>query len=125
MSAERRATMNKELLQKIAAIFSSGNLSEVDDMFAANYVDHQKPDSLRADGPEEFKQIVQQARKSLPDLKVAIQEPFLAEDDKVAARFHWSSDNAERETIELLRIQDGQVAEHWGAEVWRSTTPTQ
>ncbi len=115
---------SKELLEKIVEIFNTGNVLEVESIFSPTYIDHQKPEWLTADGPEEFKQIVQSARKSLPNLKVII-EDTIAEDNKIVARLQWHSLNdagkkVDRETIDILHFVDGKAVEHWGAEAWSS-----
>ncbi len=105
-------------MKKIADIFSTGDLTYVDSIFSPGYIDHQndnKRSSGNVDGPEEFKQIVKGARKSLPDLKVTIKD-LIVESNKVVARFNWHSINIKhkRETIETLLIKNGLVIEHWG-----------
>jgi predicted SnoaL-like aldol condensation-catalyzing enzyme len=116
----------KAATKKIVEIFNTGDLSEVEALFSAEYVDHQKPAWLDVAGAEEFKQIVLGARKSLPNLHVTI-EALIAEGDTVVARLHWQSTqpagkNVDRETIDMLRFVDGKVAEHWGAETWATET---
>jgi predicted ester cyclase len=79
---------------------------------------------MDANGPEEFGQIVTGARKSLPNLKVTIEE-LIAEGDTVAARLQWHSIDAtrkkiNRETIDILHFVNSQAVEHWGAEAWNS-----
>lgn len=113
---------NMQFLQKIVEIFSTGELSEVHSLFSSDYVDHQKPEGLSIDGPEEFKQIVIGARTSLRNLTVTIVDT-VSEGNKVVARLHWQGTTAtgqqiERETIDMLRVHNGQVVEHWGAEAW-------
>jgi predicted SnoaL-like aldol condensation-catalyzing enzyme len=110
--------MHEELLLKIVAMFSTGDISPADEVFLVTYLDHQKPEWIKEDGPEEFKKIVASARESLPNLVVNIVGGLIVEGDKVDARLSWISDNVERETLEILRIEDGKVAEHWGAEAW-------
>ncbi len=115
---------NKALLEQIVAAFNTGDLSQVDVIFAPGYVDHQKPADWTIDGPEEFKQIVTNALAATRSLRVDVQD-VLAENDRVAARLLWRGVDHEgvklhRETLEILRIQNGQVVEHWGAESWRS-----
>lgn len=104
-----------------------GDISEVDLIFSSDYIDHQndkdRPDGIEVNGQEEFKQIVAGARKSLPNLSLTIEDMF-AEDNKVATRLQWHSVDSEgkkieRETIEILRLLDGKVVEHWVAEEWR------
>lgn len=120
---------NKRATKKLVEIFNTGDLSEVDVLFSSAYIDHQRPSWMDVTGPEEFKQIVLGARKSLPHLHVTIEE-MLAERDTVALRLHWHSTHPagktiDRETIDMLRYVNGQVVEHWGAEAWTTeTTPT-
>lgn len=118
---------NKKAMKKIVDAFSTGDISEVDLIFSPDYIDHQndkdRSEGIIVDGPAEFKQIVTGARKSLPNLNVTIEDIF-TEEDKVVARLQWHSTDSdgkkiERETIEILRLLDGKVAEHWGAEEWR------
>lgn len=110
--------MHKELLFKIVAIFNSGDVSWADEIFTLGYLDHQKPEWMEEDGPEEFKKIVVGARASLPNLVVCIMDEVIADGDKIACRLFWTSDTLERETLEILRVENGKVAEHWGAEAW-------
>ncbi len=124
MVPNERLDENKSATKKIVEIFNTGDLSEVDSLFSSEYVDHQRPAWLDVHGSEEFKQIVMGARKSLPNLRVTI-EDVIAEGDTVATRLHWYSThptgkNVERETIDILRFAHGQAVEHWGAEAWTS-----
>ena len=117
---------HKAATKKIVAIFNTGDLAEVDALFSAEYIDHQRPAWLDAIGPEEFRQIVLSARTSLPNLQVTI-EALVAEGDSVAARLHWHSTHPagtiiERETLDILRFVNGKAVEHWGAEGWATET---
>ena len=117
---------NKTAAKKVVEIFNTGDLSEVDLLFSAGYIDHQRPPWMQVTGQEEFKQIVTGARKSLPNLQVTI-EDVIAEGDRVALRLQWHSTDAnckkiDRETIDILRFGSGKIIEHWGAEAWRSET---
>lgn len=116
----------KAATKKIVEIFNTGDLSEVEALFSAEYVDHQRPAWLDAVGGEEFRQIVLGARKSLPNLQVTV-EALIAEGDTVVVRLHWHSTHPagkiiDRETIDMLRFADGKVVEHWGAEAWMAET---
>jgi predicted SnoaL-like aldol condensation-catalyzing enzyme len=119
-----RSNQNKAIMKKIVGIFNTGDVSEVDLIFSPNYIDHQKPPEMEIDGPNEFKQIVMNARGSIRNLKVII-EDLIAEDDKVVGRLQWhiidlAGKEIHRETIDILRFVDDQVAEHWGAEAWNT-----
>ena len=115
---------NKVLMRTIVTIFNTGDVSQVDVLFAADYEDHQRPDGWDITGPEEFRQIVTGARNATQYLHVTIQD-LIAEGDRVVARLRWQSADlagveVDRETIDILRVTQGQVAEHWGAETWRT-----
>ena len=88
------------------------------ELFGSRYIDHQRPEWLDTVGPEEFRQIVELARKSIPGLVVTIEEPVVVTDQAIAGRLRWTGDTVERETIELMRLDNGKVVEHWGAEQW-------
>ena len=126
MTGRRRSNQNKSTLEKIVDIFNSGDLSEVDSIFSRNYIDHQKPQGMELDGPDEFKQIVMDTRGSLPQLQVTIKD-LISEEDKVVGRLRWrlvdlAGKEIDRETIDILRLVNGKVVEHWGAEACRKET---
>jgi predicted SnoaL-like aldol condensation-catalyzing enzyme len=126
MSSNHLANQHKETLNKIVDIFNTGDVSEVDLLFSPEYIDHQRPPGMELDGPDEFRQIVMDARQSLRELKVTIKD-LISEGDKVVGRLQWhivdrAGKEIQRETIDILRFVDGQVVEHWGAEAWRTET---
>ena len=119
-----RLDENKSTTKKIIESFNTGDVSAVNLLFSPDYVDHQRPSWMSFTGSVEFKEIVKLARKSLPNLKVSI-EDMIAENDTVVVRLQWHSNNStgkkiERETIDILRFANGQAVEHWGAEAWTS-----
>lgn len=116
------------LLAQIAGIFSSGELSTVSILFAAGYVDHQRPEWIEFDGPEEFIAIVSSARRSLADLRVHASD-VVRVGDVEAGVLHWAGTadddtHVERRTVEILRLKDEHVEEHWGLELSRSVAAT-
>jgi predicted SnoaL-like aldol condensation-catalyzing enzyme len=116
-----RANFYRLLLQQVITMFNTGDTVSAWRVFSPEYVDHQKPTFIDADGPEEFITIVALARRSLPNLRVTI-EDVLVEGDKLVARLRWHGAAApgrtiSRETIEILRFEDDHIAEHWGSEV--------
>jgi predicted ester cyclase len=124
MTESYGSNQNKAILKKIVDIFNAGDLSEVDLIFSPDYIDHQKPLEMDIAGPEEFKQIVKDARGSLRKLKVTV-EDLIAEEDKVVAWLRWhlidlAGKEIDRETIEILHFAHSQVVEHWGAEAWKT-----
>jgi predicted SnoaL-like aldol condensation-catalyzing enzyme len=117
----------KDILETIARIFSTGDVSKVDSLFAAEYVDYQKPPQWDVEGPEEFRRIVAMARDIWPNLIVEVKDS-LAEGNAVAGRLYWRSVDSfgkliERETLEIIRLDNGKVIEHWGAKAWTKESP--
>lgn len=124
-------TTNKDKLRKIVEIFNTGDLSEVESLFSPNYIDHQadleRLSGITVDGPEEFKQVVLGARKHLANLKVTI-EDLVSEENTIVARLQWlgndeNGKSLKRETLDMLRIENDLILEHWGAEEWKTETP--
>jgi len=110
----------QEMIQKVVNFFNTGNVSEVEYVFSPTYIDHQKPSFLTFDGPDEFKEIVKLARKSLSNLVVTVKDTIV-EENKICARLNWKGNNkagiaVERETIDILLIENGKITAHWGAE---------
>ena len=113
---------NKAAMKRIVAIFTTGDLSAVDEVIAPDYLDHQGLGGITMRGQEGFRQVVTAVHAALPQLHVVIHD-VIAEDDTVVARLRWHSiDTAgkaiDRETIEILRFVDRRAVEHWGAESW-------
>jgi len=118
-------TTYKKIFEKIVEIFNTGDITEVDTLFAPNYIDHQadqdRPSDKLLDGPEEFKQVVLGARKAMPNLKVTI-DNISYYGDKITAHLNWLSTNSEGKTkhrrmIDTLRIENDLIVEHWGKPV--------
>ena len=112
---------NKALLQKIIRVFETGDMADVDALIDVNYVDHQGLGGAELKGTDGFRRVVLAARAESSNLTVAI-ENLAAEGDRLAARLRWRGKSAagqpfERDTIDVLRIRDGRLAEHWGASV--------
>jgi steroid delta-isomerase-like uncharacterized protein len=123
MSAES----NKALVQKIfARIWDKGEMSAVDELFDANYVDHtERPPGTPA-GLEGFKAVIMQIRKAFPDMKSTLQD-MIVEGDKVVGRWTNESTNTGEfmgmpptgkkvttSGIDIYRISGGKIIEGWG-----------
>jgi predicted ester cyclase len=110
----------------IVEIFTTGDLAAIPSVIAADYVDHQGLGDIEIRGPDGFRQVVLAARRSR-DLRVTI-EDIVAAQDKAAVRLRWersdpsSGKTVTRETLELLRFEQGRLVEHWGAEIPRRET---
>lgn len=99
-------------------MFAAGDLSGVHAVIAAGYVDHQGLPGIEIRGQEGFCRVVRAARSGFADLRVEI-EDLVAEGDRVVARLRWrgtqsNGDKMDRETIDIVRVVNGQAVEHWG-----------
>jgi steroid delta-isomerase-like uncharacterized protein len=99
-------------------------MAAVDELMAADYVEHPRPSNLPA-GTEGLKQLIAAYRTAFPDLKMTLDDIF-AEGDRVA--FRWSvsgthlgdwlgipptGNHVTATGITLFRIAGGQVVESW------------
>ena len=108
---------NKQQMRKIVEVFATGDVAKVDQLVADDYIDHQGISGNPIRGREGFRTVVESARRfSSPRVTV---EEMLAEGDLVAARLRWRwtepATAQGRETIDIMRFEDGVAAEHWGA----------
>ena len=94
--------------------------SVCDEVLAADYVDHDAPESTPP-GPESTKQFVSEFVRDYPDLKVEIKDIF-SEGNKVAARLiwrgtHWQSGSLYNKVgIVIVHLNEsGQITERWSA----------
>src|SRR5258705_13618263 len=77
---------NKALVRRWFAAFSSGDVAVVDDLYAADVVDHSPAVPNQAPGREGIKQLVTSFRAAYPDLAFTV-EDLIADGDKVASRW--------------------------------------
>jgi steroid delta-isomerase-like uncharacterized protein len=117
---------NKELYRRfIEECFTGGNLDLIDEMVAADGVDHQAPPGT-AQGPEGLKQFLSMFRSAFPDLQATVDQ-VIAEGDTIAARFTMSGTHQgeffgipptgkrmEITGIDVVRFENGKMVEHWG-----------
>lgn len=118
---------NKAIARRVYEIISTGDFDR-----AGEIVDAEAPDSelLPGDPParliETFKDTFLEARNAFPDLSVAV-EDIMAEGDRVAARVTMrgthrgefqgiapTGKRVEVKAIDMFRISDGRIVEHWG-----------
>lgn len=106
-------------LQRMVDAFNSVDVADVREYVGIEYVDHQGLGGTEIRGPDGFSQVVVAARAGYVSLKVVTEDLF-GERDRAVARLHWIARPAqgaieERETMEIIRLADGKVVEHWGA----------
>jgi steroid delta-isomerase-like uncharacterized protein len=118
---------NKAIVRRVYEIVSTGDFER-----AAEIVDQAAPDNelLPHDPPakliDTFKETFSEAREGFPDLSITI-EDVMAEGDRVAARvvmrgthrgeFQGITPTGKRvevRAIDMFRISNGKIVEHWG-----------
>lgn len=82
MSEENKALARRE----IEEIFNGSNLDAADEIYAADFVDHDRALSWEMHGPEEMKEYVGIFHSAFPDFRVTLEDQ-IAEADKVANRW--------------------------------------
>ena len=121
MSAED----NKALIRRfVDEVQSGGNIDLVDEICSPEFVNHSAPPGIPADR-EGIKIITAMFRRAFPDSYFTV-EDMVAEGDKVATRktFHGthggefmgippSGRSVSMGLIDIVRISDGRVVEHW------------
>lgn len=121
ISIEENKAIARRLIEEIV---NKGNYDVIDDLVAANYVDHNAPPGL-APGIEGFKQFHPMLRAGFPDWHDTI-EDIIAEDDKVVARvtargthkgeFMGIAPTDKQVTmtgILIWRVSGGKIVEEW------------
>jgi steroid delta-isomerase-like uncharacterized protein len=118
---------NKAIARRVYEIVSTGDFGR-----AKEIVDQDAPDNgLLPDDPpakpiDTFKETFSEARAGFPDLSVTV-EDVMAEGDRVTARvvmrgthqgefqgFAPTGKQVEVRAIDMFRISNGKIVEHWG-----------
>lgn len=101
----------------MVAMFSTGDLSDLRETVHPDYLDHQGLHSEPVRGPAGFAAVVAAARTGFTTLDVTVAD-LIAGGDRAAARLQWSGSRPDgqvsRQTLEIVRIEDGMAIEHWG-----------
>jgi predicted ester cyclase len=104
-AAAQDAEQNKALYTVVVnQVFNQGDLALADDLIAQDVTHNGSPF-----GRSSFKTMVKQMREKAPSARYAVTE-LIADGDRVVGRVTRDGGPAE---IVVLRIQDGQVTEHW------------
>lgn len=108
-----------DVMQAMVSMFSTGDVSEVASVVHDDYFDHQGLQGTPIVGPDGFASVVAAARSGYESLEVSIDD-LIGGADRTAARLRWvgvrpGGQTEERQTIEIVRVEDGRAAEHWGA----------
>ena len=118
------ADENKAIAHRWYEMLNSHNLTHMDELFAADFVDHDSAVlNHDLDGTKQFFSMYLDA---FSDAQVTLDD-LIAEGDRVAARFTVRGTNKgpfmglpptgkpfTLTAIDILRIVDGKIVEHWG-----------
>ncbi len=117
---------NKELSRQfVDEVFGKGNMAFIDEHTAPDFVEH-TPSPRQEPGIAGFKKFVTDFRTAMPDLKFEVVH-LMAEGDMVVIHIREtgtqtgpmmglpaSGKKMDVEGIDLIRIKDGKMVEHWG-----------
>jgi steroid delta-isomerase-like uncharacterized protein len=108
-------------------VIAGGDLSLIDELTTDDMVDHEEGLPGQPPGREGVKFFVNAMREAFPDIKPKSVEPTLADGDLEAARtivtgthkgalmgVAATDKTVEFESVDIIRVEDGKVAEHWG-----------
>ena len=120
------AEAHKDVVRRYSEDFWGGGDADLaDELFTADFVDHNPPAPGLPSGPEGQRQVLAVYRSAFPNLAVTTEE-MIAEGDRVALR--WSArathegellgipptgKDVTLSGIDILRIEDGKIAERW------------
>ena len=123
MSIEQNKAMFRRMVEEM---FNQGNLSVVDEVMAADFVEHEELPPGLPGGLEGVKVLTAQLREAFPDFKAVI-EDLVAEGDRVVSRMVWTGTQKGEfmgipptgksisvEVIDIVRVDGGKFVEHWG-----------
>ena len=108
-------------------VIGNGDLALIDELTADDFVDHEEGLPGQPSGKEGVKFFVNAMREAFPDIQVKTLDPTLVDGNLEAASVVLTgthkgelmgvaaTDKAvEIESIDIVRMEDGKVAEHWG-----------
>jgi steroid delta-isomerase-like uncharacterized protein len=128
MAQQMTATSREEMTRinrRFVEIFNSGDVDALDEVVAANYVDHDPTPGQAADR-EGLKQWLRRSREAFSDVSFSVEDEIV-EGDKVCVRSRFSGRHTgefqgmpptnrtvSAQSIDILRIENGKAVEHWG-----------
>ena len=83
-------------MRRMVEAFNTGDLTDVNQIVSARYVDHQGIGGSEMFGPEGFSEVVRLFRHAHPWLRVEI-EKLAANSDTVQFQLFWSEPRADKE----------------------------
>jgi steroid delta-isomerase-like uncharacterized protein len=108
-------------------VIGNGELGLVDELTTEDVVDHEEGLPGQPPGREGVKFFVSAMREAFPDIKATTVEPTMADGNFEAGRAVLTGTHkgelmgvaatdrtVEFESVDIIRVEDGKVAEHWG-----------
>ena len=108
-------------------VVQGGNLDLIDELTTEGYTDHEEALPGQPPGREGVRFFVSAMREAFSDIRVDTFEPVLVDGDLEAARAVFTGTHqgellgvaptgkkVKIETIDIVRVEDGKVVEHWG-----------
>lgn len=110
----------------IDELANRGNMDAADELVAEAMIEHESPPPGSPSGRAGVKHFFAMLRRAFPDIRVTVEDQ-LADGDRVASRvvcrgthrgefmgIPASGNRVQYEAIDIVRISEGQVVEHWG-----------
>lgn len=119
---------NKTIVHRfIEEVFNKGNLEALEELLAPEYVDH-NPLPQEMPNREGLRRGIIKMRRAFPDLTFTVDDT-IAEGDKVVIKTDWQGTHtggpwfgqpasgavSRSLSIQILRLSEGKIVEHWGA----------
>ncbi len=118
---------NKAIVRSVYEIISTGNFDQAEEIVDASVPDNElRPGDPPAKLIDTFKETFSEAREAFPDMQVTV-EDLVAEGNRVAARVTMrgthqgvfqglapTGKRVEVRAMDMFRISDGKIVEHWG-----------
>jgi len=108
-------------------VIAGGQLNLIDELATEGIIDHEEGLPGQPSGREGVKFFVNAFRTGFPDISAKVVEPTLADGDLEAGRVVLTGTHegefmgvpatgktVEFESLDIIRLEDGKVAEHWG-----------
>ena len=108
-----------EVLAAMVAMFDSGDPTHAARVVATDHVDHQGLGQGPIRGVDGFAQVVAASHAGCEQQEVTIEDIF-GTPDRAVARIRWqgrrpNGERVDRETIDIIGVENGRAVEHWGA----------
>lgn len=123
MSIEQNKALVRRLVEEVV---NQGNMSVIDELFAPDFVEHEKLPPEIPPGREAPKIMFTMLRSAFPDFRATI-EHLIAEGDLVVVSMTWrgtqkgefmgmppTGKSISIEVIDIIRLAEGKFVEHWG-----------